>query len=60
MTIQDWDDYIDQAARLLDLELTAEMRTAIRGNLEVAERMAKLVADYPLDDHAEPAPVYSA
>ena len=60
MTIEDWDDYIDQAARLLDLELTAEMRTAIRANLEVAERMAKLVADYPLDDHAEPAPVYSA
>ena len=60
MTIEDWDDYIDQAARLLDLELTEEMRTAIRGNLEVAERMAKLVADYPLDDHAEPAQVYSA
>ena len=60
MTIEDWDDYIDQAARLLDLELTAEMRTAIRANLEVAERMAKVVADYPLDDHAEPAPVYSA
>ena len=60
MTIQDWDIYMDQAARLLDLELTEDMRTATRANLEVAERMAKVVADYPLDDHAEPAPVYSA
>ncbi|HMN71017.1 MAG TPA: DUF4089 domain-containing protein [Rhodoblastus sp.] len=60
MTSEDWDAYIAEAAKLLDLALTDEMRAATRANLETAERMAKLVGDYPLDDHAEPAPVYTA
>ena len=60
MTAEEWDAYIDAAARLLDLALTDEMRSAARTNLEIAERMARLLGDYALDDHAEPAPVFSA
>lgn len=60
MTQDGWDAYIAEAARLLGVELTAEMHEATRANLETAQRMAALVADYPLDDHAEPAPVYTA
>jgi len=60
MTADEWDAYIADAARLLGLVLTDEMRAATRMNLETAERMAKLVADYPLDDHSEPAPVFTA
>lgn len=60
MTSEDWDAYIAEASKLLGLALTDEMRAVTRANLEVAERMAKLVAEYPLDDHAEIAPVYSA
>ena len=60
MSEVDWDAYIEQAARLLDLTLTPQMQSATRDNLATAERMAKLLADYPLDDHAEPAPVFRA
>ena len=60
MTQDEWDAYIAEAAKLLGLALTDEMRAATRANLETAERMAKLVLDYPLDDHAEIAPVFSA
>lgn len=60
MTQDDWNAYIAETARLLGVELTAEMREATRANLETAQRMASLVADYPLDDHAEQAPVYTA
>ena len=60
MSEVDWDAYIAEAARLLDLRLTPDMHAATRDNLALAERMARLVADYPLDDHAEPAPVFTA
>lgn len=60
MTQDEWDTYVAVAARLLGLTLTDEMRAAARANLETAERMAKLVLDYPLDDHAEIAPVFTA
>lgn len=58
MTQDEWDAYIAEAAKLLGLALTDEMRATTRANLETAERMAKLVLDYPLDDHAEIAPVF--
>ena len=60
MTQNEWDAYIAEAAKLLGLALTDEMRAATRANLETAERMAKLVLDYPLDDRAEIAPVFTA
>ena len=56
----DWDVYIDSAAALLGLKIPEETKPAVRANLDTAERMSKLVMDFPLDDHAEPAPVFSA
>ena len=56
----DLDAYIDSAAALLGLTIPDDTRDAVRSNLETAERMAKLVDSFPLDPHAEPAPVFSA
>lgn len=60
MTTDDWNAYMIEAAKLLGLEIAEDMKAATRANLETAERMAKLLAEYPLDDHAEPAPVFAA
>jgi hypothetical protein len=60
MTSGEWDAYIDHAARILGIPLTDEMRAQTRANLQTADGMARLVLDYPLDDDAEPAPLYTA
>ena len=60
MTQDEWDRYIDSAAALLGLDISEEMRGPTRANLVVAERFAELLAEFPLDDHDEPAPVFTA
>ena len=60
MSGEEWDIYVEQAAKLLGIPLTDEMRGPARGNLETAERLARLVLDYPLADEREPAPVFRA
>ena len=54
------DDYIDRAAAILALPLEDGWKPAIRANLAVTLRLAKLVDDFPLPDDAEPAPVFHA
>lgn len=54
------DDYIDAVGRALELPIEEAWRGAIRANLEVSLRLAKLVDDYKLSDDAEPASVYTA
>jgi 1-carboxybiuret hydrolase subunit AtzG-like len=54
------DDYIDAAARLLDLTLDPEWKPAVRAHLEVTLRLGTLVGDFGLPDEAEPAPVFVA
>jgi len=54
----DADALIDAAQPLLDLTLSEVSRSGVKLNLEIAARLAKLVMDFPLDDEAEPAPVY--
>jgi hypothetical protein len=54
------DDYIDAVGRALGLTIEQAWRPAIRANLEVSLRMAKLVDDYKLPDDAEPASVFAA
>lgn len=49
---------MEAAADLLQLPLEEVFRPGILTNLEVARRMAALVEAFPLDDEAEPAPVY--
>ena len=54
------DDYIDAVGRALGLPIEDAWRPAIRANLEVSLRLAKLVDDYKLPDESEPASVFSA
>jgi Protein of unknown function (DUF4089) len=54
------DDYIDAVGRALRLPIEDAWRPAIRANLEVSLRLAKLVDDYKLPDESEPASVFTA
>jgi hypothetical protein len=56
----DLNDYIDAVGRALRLPIEDAWRPAIRTNLEVSLRLAKLVDDYKLPDEAEPASVFTA
>jgi len=54
------DDYIKAAAAALDLPLEADWQGAIKANLAVTLKLANLVAEFPLPDAAEPAPIFRA
>jgi hypothetical protein len=54
------DDYIDAVAKALALPINDAWRTAVRANLDVSLRLARLVDEFALPDEAEPASVYSA
>ena len=54
------DDFIVAAAAALDLPLEPSWRGAIKANLAVTLKHAALVAEFPLPDEAEPAPIYKA
>lgn len=51
---------IEAMAKALEIELSSASRPALQAHLAVAFRMATLLTDFPLDDHAEPAPVFVA
>ncbi len=44
------DDYIDAAASALSLPIEPAWKPAVRMNLEVSLRMARLVDEFPLPD----------
>ena len=54
------DDYIDAVSKALALPVEDSWRPAVRANLEVSLRLAKLVDDFPLPDETEPASVFTA
>lgn len=54
------DAYITAAAAALDLPLQPEWEGAVKANLAVTLKHAALVAEFPLADEAEPAPVFEA
>ncbi len=54
------DEFIATSADVLDLPVDPAWHAAIRFNLEVTFRLAALVAEFPLPDDAEPAPVFRA
>lgn len=54
------DDFIAAAAVVLDLPLDPAWQGAVRANLEVTLRHAATVAEFPLPDEAEPAPIFRA
>ena len=51
---------IDAMAPLLDLSIDPDYRPGIATNLLVTARFAAVVLAAPLDDEAEPAPVFVA
>jgi hypothetical protein len=54
------DDYIDAAARMLALPVQDAWRPAVRANLEVSLRLARLVEEFLLPDETESASVFTA
>lgn len=54
------DDYIDALSAALSLPINPAWKPAVKMNLEVSLRMARLVDEFSLPDEAEPAPIYVA
>lgn len=54
------DDYIDAAAKALRLPVKEAWKPAVRANLEVSMRLARLVDEFEFSDAAEPASVFTA
>jgi hypothetical protein len=54
------DDYIDAVGRALALPIQDAWRPAIRANLEVSLKMARLVDEFSMPDEIEPASVFTA
>ena len=54
------DVYIDAVSKALALPVEQAWRSAVRANLEVSLRLARLVDEFTLPDETEPACVYTA
>ena len=54
------DDYIDAVAKALALPIEEAWKPAVRANLEVSLRLARLVDEFALPDETEPASVFAA
>jgi hypothetical protein len=54
------DDFIDAAANALGLPIEDAWKPAVRANLDVSLRLARLVDEFALSDETEPASVYTA
>ena len=54
------DEYIDAASKVLGLPVEDAWRPAVRANLDVSLKLARLVDEFPLPDQAEPANVFAA
>jgi Protein of unknown function (DUF4089) len=54
------DDYIDAASKILRLPVDEAWKPAVRANLEVSMRLARLVDEFALPDESEPASVFAA
>ena len=54
------DEYIDAASKLLKLPVKDAWKPAVRANLEVSMRLARVVDEFGFPDEAEPASVFTA
>jgi hypothetical protein len=54
------DDYIDAVSKALALPVDDAWKPAVRANLEVSLKLARLVDEFALPDEAEPASVFTA
>ena len=59
MTDAELDAYMDASVTVLGIAIAPEWRAAVRANLALSLRMAAVVAAFPLEDEAEPAPVFT-
>jgi len=55
-----FDDMIDSGAAALGIPLKPEWKAEIKIQLQVSLRHGSLVAEFPLPDESEPAPVFKA
>jgi hypothetical protein len=56
----DFDAFIASGTRLLGVTIRNEWREAIRLHLSISLDHARNVAEFPLPDESDPAPVFSA
>jgi hypothetical protein len=54
------DDFITAAAAVLELPLEQASLKAVKANLEISLKLGNMVAEFPLPDAAEPAPIFKA
>jgi hypothetical protein len=54
----DLDEFVNAAAKALQLPLDPSWQAAVRFNLDVSLEFARLVNEFPLPDETEPAPVF--
>jgi hypothetical protein len=54
------DDYIDAVGKALALPVEDAWKPAVKTNLEVSLRLARLVDEFVLPDETEPASVFAA
>ena len=54
------DPEIDALAAALGITLQPAWRDGVRTNLAVSLRLAAMVADFPLDDECDSAPIFRA
>ena len=60
MTTDPLDDYIDAVSKALALPIDDAWKPAVRANLEVLLRLARLGDEFALPDETEPASVFAA
>jgi hypothetical protein len=60
MAADSLDDYIDNVAKALALPVQGAWKPAVKANLEVSLRLARLVDEFALPDETEPASVFVA
>jgi len=53
-------DYIDAVSKALALPIDDAWKPAVKANLEVSLRLARLVDEFVLSDETEPASVFAA
>jgi hypothetical protein len=54
------DAYIDAVGKALALPIEEAWKPAVKANLDVSLRLARLVDEFALPDEAEPASVFAA
>jgi Protein of unknown function (DUF4089) len=60
MSADSLDNYIDAVAKALALPVDQAWNPAVKANLEVSLRLARLVDEFVLPDETEPASVFTA